>query len=357
MKKIKINIFVMMLTVFVLSSLIKAEACSNFLYTGENNIVLRGRTADWAGEIDTNLWLFPRGIKRNGLAGKNSIEWTSKYGSVVASTHDLMTIDGVNEKGLSMAILRLKESEFIPQNEVGNKKGLGISLWGQYFLDNFSTVEEAINFVKKDSIYVAPLNVDNGNGSGMHLTLSDKTGNFVVFEYTGKKLHIYNDKNYKVVTNSPKYSDQMAINEYWNDKNFLPGTHNSSDRFVRAFYYLNKLPKTQDINIAVAYVSSLIKNISSPLGIKDNTTNKEESATLWNTITNHNDLTYYFQSVYKNYGFTIDLKKLNFDKNQSVKTINLTGGEYYFGDASDKFKIAKPFNFFPSDGQVVNVNK
>ena len=45
----------------------------------------------------------------------------------------------VNEKGLTMSILRLKESVFVPANKVRQRKGLGIALWGQYFLDNFAT--------------------------------------------------------------------------------------------------------------------------------------------------------------------------------------------------------------------------
>lgn len=358
MKNLKINIIVLVMTISVLSSIIEAKACTKFVYTGDNNIVLTGRTADWAGKLDSNIWLFPRGIKRNGLAGKNSAKWTSKYGSIATSVHDMMTIDGVNEKGLTMGILRLKESEFIPQNKAGRRKALGISLWGQYFLDNFATVEEAVEAMKKDKIYVVPLKVAGSESSGMHLAISDSKGDFAVFEYTGEKLHIYHNKNFKVVTNSPKYSSQMAIDNYWNSvngKNFLPGTSNSSDRFARAFYYLNKLPKTKDIDLATAYVLSLIRNVSSPLGIENGSQNQEESATIWRTITNHRDMTYFFESAYKSYGFTIDLTKINFNKDQKIQVIDMENGKYYFGDATDKFKEAKSFNFFPSDDKLIEV--
>lgn len=36
------------------------------------------------------LWVFPRGMRRSGEAGPNSIAWTSKYGSVIASGYDIL---------------------------------------------------------------------------------------------------------------------------------------------------------------------------------------------------------------------------------------------------------------------------
>ena len=176
MKNKSIKFFTLTLIVSLLT-LSNVFACTKFVYTGKG-IVLTGRTTDWANIIETNIWLLPRGIERNGLAGPNSITWTSKYGSVVSTVNDMMTIDGINEKGLTMSILRLKESIFVPENKVGDRKGLGIALWGQYFLDNFATVDEAIKFMKKDTIYVMPFNLPKGESSGMHVAISDAKGNF-----------------------------------------------------------------------------------------------------------------------------------------------------------------------------------
>lgn len=352
MKNKSIKIFALTLIVTVLS-LSSVFACTKFVYTGDD-IVLTGRSTDWADIIKTNIWLLPRGIERNGLAGPNSVAWVSKYGSVVSTVDDMMTIDGMNEKGLTMSILRLKESVFVPANKVGQRKGLGIALWGQYFLDNFATVDEAVKFMKKNTIYVMPFNLPKGESSGMHVAISDASGDFAVFEYTEGRLHIYHDSKYKVVTNSPKYSYQLAINNYWENMQgkALPGTNSSSDRFARAYYYLNNLPKTKDLKVAVLYVLSLLNNISSPLGIQ-NTNNQEESVTLWKTISNNKDKIYYFQSTYKTYGFIIDLKRLNFAEKEPIKYLNLIGGNYYFGDATNKFVETKPFNFFPSYGAVL----
>ena len=43
-------------------------------------MVITARSMDWKGEIPANLWLLPRGMEREGLAGNNSVKWKSKYG-------------------------------------------------------------------------------------------------------------------------------------------------------------------------------------------------------------------------------------------------------------------------------------
>ena len=42
----------------------KSEACTRAVYIGPENMVVTGRTMDWKEDIMSNLYLFPRGIKR-----------------------------------------------------------------------------------------------------------------------------------------------------------------------------------------------------------------------------------------------------------------------------------------------------
>ncbi|NWK73594.1 linear amide C-N hydrolase [Acinetobacter sp. SwsAc6] len=92
-------------------------------------------------------------MKRSGNAGKNSTQWTSKYGNVIATGYDIATTDGLNEKGLNANLLWLVEAEY-PQLEQTKKPTLSISLWAQYMLDNFATVAEAVQFLQKDPFAV-----------------------------------------------------------------------------------------------------------------------------------------------------------------------------------------------------------
>lgn len=63
----------------------QSQACTRLVYLGPDNTVLTGRSMDFSIDIPANLWIFPRGLERNGEVGANSIQWTSKYGSVAAS--------------------------------------------------------------------------------------------------------------------------------------------------------------------------------------------------------------------------------------------------------------------------------
>jgi len=45
--------------------------------------------------------MLPRGMKRDGRGGKNTISWVSKYGSLIVTAYDIGTADSMNEKGLT----------------------------------------------------------------------------------------------------------------------------------------------------------------------------------------------------------------------------------------------------------------
>ncbi|HUO00463.1 MAG TPA: linear amide C-N hydrolase, partial [Bradyrhizobium sp.] len=115
-----------------------AGSCTRFVYLGADHQVITARSMDWKTDVGTNLWIFPRGMKRSGEAGANSIQWTSKYGSVIASAYDVSTTDGMNEAGLVANVLWLVESSY-PKYD-GRTPGLSIAAWAQYVLDNFATV-------------------------------------------------------------------------------------------------------------------------------------------------------------------------------------------------------------------------
>ncbi|MEY8841536.1 linear amide C-N hydrolase, partial [Cribrihabitans sp. XS_ASV171] len=89
-----------------------AQACTRLVHHGGDGQIVTARSMDWREDVGTNLWVFPRGMSRNGVAGPNSIEWTSRYGSVIASGYDISTTDGMNEAGLVANVLWLVESEY-----------------------------------------------------------------------------------------------------------------------------------------------------------------------------------------------------------------------------------------------------
>ena len=124
----------------------------------------------------------------------------------------------------------------------------------------------------------------------------------------------------------------------------LPGTHRPADRFVRATYYLNSLPRTDDELISVATIFSIMRNISVPYGI----VSKNEpnvSSTRWTTVSDHKHMKYYFSHALVPDIFWVDLNNVDFSEKAHVKMLEVSENHYYSGDASKNFKEAKPFNF------------
>lgn len=326
------------------------EACTRVVYQGKDNTVLTARSMDWKEDTRTNLWIFPRGMKRNGEIGKNPLEWTSKYGSVVASAYDICSTDGMNEKGLVANLLWLAESEY-PQWD-GKKPGLSIAAWVQYILDNFATVDEAVSYVEKGTFeVVSDMMPDGTRMATLHLSISDADGDNAIFEYIGGELKIHHDKSYQVMTNSPVFDQQLALNDYWKNiggTTFLPGTNRAADRFVRASFYINAIPKVADTRTAVASVFSVIRNTSVPLGI---TTPNEPniSSTRWRTVSDQKNKVYFFESTIQPNVFWVNLQDVDFSEKAPVKMLDLVNGKTYAGNTAEQFVEAKPFKFLGVD--------
>lgn len=85
----------------------QTEACTRATYIGPDNTVITGRTMDWKEDLMSNIYVFPRGMQRAGYNKGNAVNWTSKYGSVIAAGYDIGTCDGMNEKGLVASLLFL----------------------------------------------------------------------------------------------------------------------------------------------------------------------------------------------------------------------------------------------------------
>ncbi|RWA17686.1 choloylglycine hydrolase [Mycolicibacterium elephantis DSM 44368] len=318
------------------------------VYLGTGERIVTGRSMDWKYEIGTNLWALPRGVTRTGQAGPDSATWTAKYGSVVASGYDICTTDGVNEAGLAANLLWLAESEY-PSN-TGDRPAVALSLWAQYVLDNFATVAEAVAALTATPLRVVTAEVPGQHRlATLHLAMSDATGDSAIVEYIDGEQVIHHGRQYQVMTNSPIFSKQLAITEYWEQIGgtvMLPGTNRAADRFVRAAFYIDAVPKTADPLEAVAVVMSVVRNVSVPYGI---TTPDEPniSSTRWRTAVDHTSLRYFFESALSPNTFWVELANLDFSEGAPTKRLNLGDGEktVYAGDASAKFEAAEPFAF------------
>ncbi|MGV3000647.1 linear amide C-N hydrolase [Vibrio sp.] len=319
--------------------------CTRIVYHGDNEMIVTARSMDWRDEIPACMWVFPRGIERNGSVGENSIVWTSRYGSLITSAFNMSSTDGMNEKGLVANLLWLAEANY-PEYK-GQMPGLSVSAWVQYVLDNYATVSETVEALKKEPFVIVSADIPGTQRfATLHLSISDSIGDSAIFEYIDGKLVIHHSRQYNVMTNSPVFNQQLALNEYWQQIGgftMLPGTNRAADRFVRASFYIDVIPKVSDTRTAIAGVFSVIRNVSVPLGIhSDNEPNL--SSTRWRSVSDHKNLRYYFETTSNPNTFWVDMNALNFDEKQPVKKLAINNG-LFSGNMADSFIDSDPFIF------------
>ena len=322
-----------------------ASACTRCLHHFGDGSVIVGRSMDWMEDPSSEIWCFPRGMKRHGNAGPESLAWTSRYGSVVVSFYGVATVDGMNEKGLVANVLYLAESDY--GKPVAGRPNLSIGGWAQYVLDSYATVAEAVEGLRKEPFTVLAPILPNGEPGVGHLAISDPSGDSAIIEYVAGRLVIHHSRDYTVMTNSPPFDQQLALNAYWRQIGgdvMLPGTVRASDRFVRASYYSDAVPKDITGPRAIAAVFSVIRNASAPLGIS--TPGKPNIAsTIWRTVHDQQKRVLYFDSATSPTVFWIPLDRLDFAAGAAVKRLPLKGGETYNGDASGALVPGEAFRF------------
>ena len=339
--KILIPLFSLLLPKFALDS----DACTRVVYECED-MIATGRTMDWKEDPQTNLYIFPRGIERRGAISPNTITWKSKYGSVVAAGYDIGVCDGLNEAGLAANMLFLPESVYDMEND--GRAIMGISIWTQYILDNFSTVDEVVAELSKDRFRLDAPELPNGSKSTLHMAVSDRTGNNAIIEYLDGTVSIYEGKQYRVLTNSPAYNLQLAVNDYWKQvggMNMLPGTNKSSDRFARASFYIEAVDQSPAAETAVPVLMSVVRNVSVPYGISM-PDNPYISSTRWRVIADQKNLVYYFENTVPMFTFNVNLKDIDLSEGSGERVLKLADGVKVQGDATSQFvKSTHPFSF------------
>lgn len=336
--------------IFVLSLVDYSEACTRVLHVSKDNkFIITGRNMDWFERYPGSLWKFPRGISRDGLNKQNSLKWTSKYGSIVmvqTASGQSGAMDGINEEGLVANLLYLTETSYGKRDIT--RKGVSTSIVIQYILDNFKTVDEAIQTFKSKNIQCIPVPIPNSDHlPTLHFAISDSLGDSAIVEYIDGKLEIHHSSEYQVMTNSPTFEKQLALTKYWDAIGgdvFLPGTRKSADRFVRASYYNKALPDANNYQEAVAGVMSVIRNASSPFGLP-NPTKPNISATVWRTISDHKNKIYFYESTLSPSVIWVEFKKLKFDKNSDIQRLDLDKYPNLAGEVSKKFVKAKALEF------------
>ncbi|MBB1013197.1 choloylglycine hydrolase [Dietzia kunjamensis] len=323
--------------------------CTRALWSPSPDTVLAGRTMDYEVDLGTNLWAFPRGMRRDG-AVDDSLTWTSGYGSVVAAAYDQASADGLNEAGLAGHLLWLAESDYGERDP--GRPALSAAVWVQYMLDNFATVAEAVDWMRSSRVQVRTSG-DPGTGRAVtvHLALDDRTGDSAIIEYIDGEPRIWHDRAYTVMTNSPPFAEQLdrlrEITGFGGERP-LPGGSDADERFARTAYYLDRLPAPSDRTLAVAEMLSVIRNASQPFRVPD-PDQPNASTTLWRTVIDHSDGVYVYESTRRPNIVWVRLDHLDLSEGAPARRLDLvadTGLEGgLVGEVSGRFETHEPMEF------------
>jgi choloylglycine hydrolase len=311
--------------------------------SGQGQIV--GRNMDWAREIDTALWVMPRGPERGGDPGDpNPLTWRARYGSVVATAWGSATVDGINERGLGAHVLWLSASDYGPRDP--RLPAVTVATWAQYVLDCFDTVDAFVRAMQEHPFQVRPQHeAGAGESSTANLAIEDAAGDSAVIEYVAGEPVVHRGPETRVATNSPAFDQQVERlrgYEGFGGQNPLPGTTDPADRFVRATYYAQRLPKADSPEQAYAELLSVLRNAAQPFGTSD-PQRPDVAVTLWRSLADLSRGIYGFEFSLRPEPVWVHLDALNLDR---YEQLDLAGPELH-GEVSARFEPAAEF-IFPS---------
>jgi choloylglycine hydrolase len=284
-------------------------------------------------------------MARDGGVGPGSIKWTSKHGSLIADFYDAATAEGMNDAGLAVNLLYLAEADY-GDAKASKKPLLSVGGWAQYVLDNYANVADAVKALQKEPFaIVAPdLPAASRRRAAWRWPINLATARYSNISAASSSFH-HNPK-YTVMTNSPPFDQQLALNTYWSRSagriSFLARIARRSLRPRQL--ELERDAEVDDKRVAIASVFSIIRNVSVPLGIS---TPQEPNiaSTRWRSVTDIKDRLYYFEPTLNPSIFWVELTKLKLEPGAKPAKLDLAGSPILAGEVSDKFVPAEPFKF------------
>ena len=298
-------------------------SCTTVFCNNKGHDYVVARTTDLYVSDKPRLVVSPRAISRTGESGENTLAWTSKYGNIAVTAFLSHAVtDGLNEKGLAVHLLYLSDTQYPTVD--ATKPTISNLLWAQYVLDNYSSVNEALEGTRNLQIVATQL---ENKMWPIHLTMEDSSGDSAVIEFIKGKMNVFHGPQYRVVTNEPAYDIQLAnVKRYqgFGGKLSLPGDPDPLSRFVRASAFLKTLPMANSNLVALAGAFSVIRSVMVPFGAVDTSENQtvDAWATRWVSVADLTNTIYYFNATTAPNIIWVDLKKLDFTAGSPVRSID-----------------------------------
>ena len=172
---------------------VKGGGCSTFNAVTPDGDYILGRNFDFKIAPCMVLWTHPENhyasismVDTNFLAYGTYVNKYNKINSYQSLLAPYCCVDGINEKGLSIAVLQIRAK---PTKQTDtSKKNITTTAMIRAVLDTCADVDEA---VKLFSAY----NMNDSLGVAYHYQLADASGRSVVIEYIDNKLYVYEKNN------------------------------------------------------------------------------------------------------------------------------------------------------------------
>lgn len=288
--------------------------CSSMSWKNEAGDCFLARTYDQFGDLSANgIAVVPAGYALSlSLDGKRSV--TTKYGytgMAIKGFASPIQVDGVNEKGLTGALLNYPKSGHFNTN-IG-----GVDMHPAFFLGYVlglcGSVEEAAKLIKDvnltDELIMGAL-------MSTHYIFSDSTGEAMIVEPDANGISIHRN-TIGVMCNSPDYLwHKTNLRNYISvdpedlppknilGENFapfgngtagshgLPGGYSSPSRFINLAYTKQHAPKGKDELDSVSRIFRAFSVVTIPEGILK--AGEGYEITLCTSVMSSASLTYYF---------------------------------------------------------------
>jgi choloylglycine hydrolase len=254
------------------------DSCSSFNVYNKKKQNLFGRNFDYPYVSPTVvIWTQPKnGYKSISFANGQYIGIFEGQEIVkeraLFSVYDI--IDGINEKGLAMSILRIKGNA-THQNDP-TKKNVLSSIMMKGALDYCKNVGEAVEYFKKYNLH------DIGEGATLHYMFTDAEGDSVIIEYYDNKMILI--KPYEIEKTKYLYATNFYL-----FKPIGPGNENGADRYA---ILKNKL--NDDTIMELDEAMNLLNEV-------------HKTSTIWSNVYNINELTV-ITALRQNYNILYEFK-------------------------------------------------
>jgi len=310
----------------LLHILLNTDACTEIRKIAEDSSVVVARSCEYGMDFKSTVIREPAGFFHvagniplcHKFSGIPPLNWTNLYSVLMVDSFGKgKAIDGMNAAGLSVGALMFPGFavyETVPMEKCGFAVShMELQTW---LLSKFATVQEVRDALDGDGTW--PLVGKWFPFMGLHWSVTDKTGDGIIIEYTEAGRKVYNN-TIGVLTNSPGYDWQMlnfrnylGLSNYNHDPLVLggdefaefgqgsgllgmPGDLTPPSRLIRAGILINFAGAVNNSVEAINLAYHVMNSVDIPIGIQKETGSGSADYTQWIVIKDLTNNVMYFR--------------------------------------------------------------